>query len=110
MATDVRSTQETSVTSLVTGIISDVQDLVKQQFEMLKQEVRSDVRKTRDAGFVLGLGAWLGLIGGILLLMMLVHLTQWLTEWPLWVCYGIWGALLFASGVTAFFIGKMKLD
>jgi len=111
MATDLKSTQEPSVTALVTGIISDAEDLLKQQFELLKHEVREDLRKTKEASFVIGLGAWLGLVGAILLVMMLVYLTQWLLpDWPLWVCYGIWGAIMFLAGGIAFFIGKNMFD
>jgi len=111
MATDLKSQQEPSVTELVTGIINDAEELFKQQFELLKTEVRDDLRKGKEAGFVLGLGAWLGLVGAILLVMMLVYVTQWLEPtWPLWVCYGIWGALLFVAGAILFYAGKLKFD
>jgi hypothetical protein len=111
MATDLKSAQEPSVTALVTGIISDAEELFKQQFELLKHELRDDLRKTKEAGFMLGLGAWLGLVGAILLVMMLVYLTQWLLpHWPLWVCYGIWGGVMLIVGGILFAAGKMKLD
>jgi len=111
MATDLKSTQDPSVTALVTGIISDAEDLFKQQFELLKTELREDVRKSKEAGFVLGLGAWLGLIGAILLVLMLVYLTQWLEPaWPLWVCYGVWGVVIFVAGALLFWAGKLKFD
>ena len=50
MATDLKSTQEPSVTALVTGIISDAEELFKQQFELFKHEVRDDFRKTIAEG------------------------------------------------------------
>jgi hypothetical protein len=111
MATDLKSPPQPSVTALVSGIIGDVEVLFKQQFELLKHEVRGDVDKTKQAGFVLGFGASLALVGAILLVTMLVHLTQWLAPaLPLWVCYGIWGAVCFIAGAAWFFAGKMKLD
>jgi len=111
MATDVKSTQEPSVTSLVTGIISDAEDLFKQQFELLKHEVRDDLRKTKEAGMTLGLGAGLAMVGAILLVQMLVYLTQWLLpDLPLWACYGIWGALMFVGGAILLYVGKSTLD
>jgi Putative Actinobacterial Holin-X, holin superfamily III len=111
MATDLKSTHEPSVTTLVTGIISDAEELFKQQFELLKTEVREDLRKSKEAGFVLGLGAWFGLIGAILLVLALVYLTQWLLPaLPLWICYLIWGAVTFIIGAILFFAGKQKLD
>jgi hypothetical protein len=111
MATDFKTTPEPSVTALVTGIISDAEDLFKQQFDLLKHEVRDDFRKTKEAGLVLGLGASLGLVGAILLALMLVYLTQWLApELPLWGCFGIWGAIVFLAGAGLFWAGKLQLD
>jgi hypothetical protein len=111
MATDLKSTQEPSVTALVSGIISDAEELFKQQFELLKHEVRDDFRKTKEAGFTLGLGGALGLLGAFLLVQMLVFLTQWLVPaWPLWVCFGIWGAVIFLGGAIVFLLGKTTLD
>jgi hypothetical protein len=111
MATDLKSTQEPSVTALVSGIISDAEELFKQQFELLKHEVRDDFRKTKEAGLTLGLGGALGLLGAFLLVQMLVLFTQWLVPaWPLWVCFGIWGALIFLGGTILFLYGKCTLD
>jgi len=111
MATDLKSNQQPSATSLVTGIISDAQDLFKQQFELLKHEVRDDFRKTKEVGLTLAFAGGLGLVGAILLVQMLVYLTQWLVpELALWACFGIWGILLFGAGAVLFFIGKTTLD
>ena len=111
MATDLHSTQESGVTALVTGIIGDAEDLFKQQVELLKTEVRHNVRKSMEAGTILASGAWLGLVGAIFLVLMLVYLTQWYEPtWPLWVCHGIWGGLIFIAGAILFATGKMKLD
>ena len=40
MATDLQNQNDTSLTGLVKGIIDDVQDLTKQQFNLLKQELK----------------------------------------------------------------------
>jgi hypothetical protein len=111
MATDLKSNQEPSVTSLVTGIISDAEDLFKQQFALLKHDVREDIRKTKEVGFTLALGAGLALVGGILLVQMLVYLTQALVpDLPLWVCYGIWGVVMFIAGGILVFVAMKTLD
>jgi len=111
MATDVKSSHDHSVTELVTGIINDAQQLFKQQFELLKHEVREDFRKTRDAGMTLALGAGLALVGGLLLVQMLVYLTQWLLpDLPLWACYGIWGAGMAIAGGALIYAGKARFD
>jgi len=111
MATDLKTGHEPSVTSLVTGIINDAQQLFKQQFELLKHELREDFRKTRDAGLTLMLGAGLALVGGLLVVMMLVYLTHWLLpDLPLWACFGIWGAGLGVAGAALIYAAKTSFD
>jgi Putative Actinobacterial Holin-X, holin superfamily III len=111
MATDLRSNHEPSVTELVSGIINDAQTLFKQQFEMLKHEVKEDFRKTREASLMLGIGAGVGGIGALLLAHMLALLTNWaFPNLPLWVCYGIWGGVTLVAGVAVLLAGKSKLE
>src|SRR5438132_10908107 len=99
MATDLHPDQSASVTTLVSGIVHDAQELMKQQFELLKAEVRDDFRKVRDASEMLGAGAGLALMGGILLTLMLVYLLAWLIpEMPLWVAFGIVGLVFVVGG------------
>jgi hypothetical protein len=111
MAIDLQTTHEPSVTELVTGIIADTQTLFKQQIEMLTHEIKNDFSKTREAGFMLGLGAGVGLVGALLLAWMLVLLTSLaLPDLPLWACYGGWGTVLFIIGAGLAYLGKLKLD
>jgi hypothetical protein len=103
--------QEASVTSLVSGIIKDAQDLLKQQFELLKHEVREDIRKTRDASLVMGIGIGCGLVGAILLGLMLAHLLAWaVPTLPLWVCYGICGVVVAGIGGLCWYLGIQQLE
>lgn len=103
MATDLKPSPDVSMTELVSGIIGDVQDLLKQQFELLKHDVVNDLAKMRDAGLLTGAGAVFGVVAAILLMQMLVYLTHWLTEWPLWGCFALWAgvALLLSGGLIA---------
>jgi len=111
MAIDVKHESDPTVTTLVSGIISDAQDLLKQQFELLKHEVHEDLAKTRDAAMVLGLGSIIGLVGGVLLALMLVHLLNWaVPTLPLWACYGICGAVIFAIGGGLVWAGLAKFN
>jgi hypothetical protein len=40
---------EPSVTSLVTGILGDAQELIKQQIALVRTEVHDDLRRTKEA-------------------------------------------------------------
>ena len=112
MATDLHNEQSASVTSLVSGIVHDAQELMKQQFELLKAEVRDDFRKMRDASEMLGAGAGLALMGGILLSLALVYLLEFLfhPHLPLWACFGIVALVFVVGGACLYFAGKRMLD
>jgi len=110
MATDLRPAPDASVTELVSGILSDTQDLVKQQFSLFKAEVREDLRKTRDAGILMGVGAGFTFVSGVLLMFMLVYLLHWaIPDFPLWASYATWGAIAGVAGALLIYAGIHKL-
>jgi hypothetical protein len=123
MATEVQNhPEQQSLTSLVTGIVNDFQDLVKQQLQLTRREIEADLRKTREAASLWALGLGVLFLGAIVLCLMLVHLIHWLAipaavagaadpaYLPLWVCYLIVGAVFAGSGVGLVLAGKKKLD
>jgi len=102
MATNLQTSPETSVSSLLTGIFHDVQDLLKQQLALFKHEVGEEVRKTREASTSLVIGLGTLFVAVVLLCLMVVHLLDWATTLPLWACYGIVGVgmTLLGGGLT----------
>lgn len=91
--------QEASVTRLVSGIISDGQELMKQQFALLRAELKEDVRKAREASMMLAFGFTVLFVGCIVLALMLVYLLSWaIPSLPLWTCFGIVGCLFTLTG------------
>lgn len=110
MAIDTKPAPDSSVTELVSGIIHDAQDLITQQFEMLKVELLNEFRKTRDAGLMMALGAGLGLIGVLLLFFMVVYLLNAMfPALPLWASFAICGGVTLAAGMALVFAGKQKI-
>jgi tetrahydromethanopterin S-methyltransferase subunit G len=103
---------EPSLSSLVSGILDDVQKLIENQFTLLKLDLHKDVERVREAGILLGLGIGLLLGAGLLLLFMLVYLLAWLTEpyLALWVCYAIVGGVVAVIGAAVLFMAKQKFD
>jgi len=110
MATDV-TTENTSVTGLVSGIIDDTQRLLVQQAELLKADLKKDLREAKEVGIsMIAAGSLLG-SGGLLLLFMLVHLLSWaIPQLPLWGSFGIVGGVLAAAGGIVFYRGQEKLE
>jgi len=103
---------------LLRGIVTDAQDLVKAQMDLLKSEITSDMRKTREAVAVFGAGVSVAFVGGLMLCLMLVHLLHWLTtpvsndpaSLPLWACFGIVGAVITGGGAAMIYLGKRKFE
>lgn len=112
MASDLQTHPEPSVTSLVSGIVNDFQELLKQQMALFKSEVREDLRQTREVAVSLAAGLGLALLGVVLLCLMLVHLLHWATnnQLPLWGCYGIVGGVLAAVGAALLYAGKKRAE
>ena|SRR5215471_4315162 len=97
---------EPSLAQLLTGIANDAKELLRQELALAKHEVREDLRKTKTAMLSLGIGVGVAAIGGLLLILMLVHLLNALAGLPLWACYGIVGGLFLIMGGVLFLIAK----
>jgi len=104
---------EASMTGLMRGIINDIGDLIRQEIRFARTEIKTDLRKTRNAMAVLALGSGAALLGVILLALMLVYLLHWLSlpaeettrGLPLWACYGIVSAVFLVAGSVVAFLG-----
>lgn len=102
---------EPSMTNLVTGIIHDTQDLIKQQLALFKHEVKADLTKTKDAAISIGIGIGVILLGGIFLCLMVVELLVWaFPRLPMWGSYAIVGGALVVIGVLLLYVGKAKMQ
>jgi len=114
MATDLRYSTETepSVTSLVKGVIDDVQTLTKQQFALLRQEIKEDLSKSWHAGLPMMIGVGVLMIGTLLLGITLGHLLEWAfrPHLPLWGAFAIATALLAGIGYVLFYVGQKQFQ
>jgi uncharacterized membrane protein YqjE len=111
MSDNVQTVSEGSLTGLVTGIVNDAQDLVKQQFALFKHEVKEDLHKTMQAAIALGVGIAIALVGGLSLWLALVYLLAWaFPAVPDWGWFAIVGGLFLVAGALLFYAGKAKLE
>jgi hypothetical protein len=123
MANEVHTSTETgSATGLLRGIITDIGDLIRQEIRFARTEIRTDLRKTREAATVLALGVGTAILGVMLLSVMLVFLLHWLTmnpesvgsydpaSVPLWGCFGIIGGLFLLTGAALAWLGYKKFE
>jgi hypothetical protein len=111
MATDVMPDNQTSVTGLVSGIIDDATRLLRQQADLLKADVRKDLREAKEVGMSMAIACALLGIGGLLLSFMLVHFLSWACpDLPHWGSFAIVGGLFAAAGGIVFYLGREKLE
>jgi Putative Actinobacterial Holin-X, holin superfamily III len=110
--------EEASMTSLMRGIINDLSDLIRQEVRFARTEIKTDLRKTREAATVLALGAGTAVLGVLLLALMLVFLLHWLSSpagtdpgaIPLWGCFGIVSAVLLVAGGVLSWLGYKRFE
>jgi Putative Actinobacterial Holin-X, holin superfamily III len=102
-------TLKPTLTELLTGLMYDAMALLRQEVALAKHEIRAELRNTILAALSLGVGGGITAIGGLLLILMLVHLLQALTALPLWACYGVVGGLFAVVGGVLLVLGKQKM-
>jgi Putative Actinobacterial Holin-X, holin superfamily III len=103
------STREPTVPQLLTGLMQDAQQLLRQEVALATHELRRELRTTLRAVMSLGISIGIAAIGGWLLILMLVHLLQALTALPRWAYDGIVGGLLAAGGIGLLVLGTQTL-
>jgi len=109
MAIDLRSAGQPTLTALMKGIVSDAQELIRQQIALFKTEIRADLRKTRQATVLILAGTGAMIVGGVFLLIMLPLLLNWLVPAiPLWACFGVVSAAALAVGGTLVLVGVRR--
>jgi uncharacterized membrane protein len=95
---------------LIVGIANDAKELLLREVALTKLEVQYELRKAKSKAIALGIGIGVFALGGICLVLMLVHLLSSVTSIPLWGCYGIVGSLLLGVGGVLLMAAKTKAD
>lgn len=90
--------REPSVSSLISGIVGDAQELVRKEIALARQEVREEVNNAKNAGIQLGIAGAVLAVGGLLLVLTLAQALADLLNLPVWVGYGVVGLVLAIAG------------
>jgi hypothetical protein len=110
VVTSASHNSEPTLAQLVRGLMDDATVLIQQELALAKYELYEEARKTKTAVVSLGAGIGVAAVGGLLLIIMLVHLLRELTEWPLWTCYGIVGGICAVAGTALLYRGKQQIS
>ncbi len=118
MATGFENPAEQSTTSLVGGIIADLQNLVEQQFRLFRREIERDAHRAVRAASMLAAGAGVAFLGGFSFCMAAAQCLYWLTSegaaaetgLPLWGCHAIVSVVLLAIGAALGVSGRSQFN
>lgn len=103
---------KSSLAALLDGIIDDVQRLLRQQVELVRVELKEDVRRLAFGLVVAINGAVLLAVGGLLLGFALAHFLEWIVapHLPLWVCYLIVAGAGLLTGTVLMYVAWRKFN
>jgi len=95
---------------LLSGIVRDAQDLVRQEVTLAKVEIGQELRKTKEAALAMVAGVGILALSSIFLLLGVVYLIHWATSGnvPLWGCYAIVGGVMALVGAILIFTGRNR--
>ena len=107
MTTETRPESAPSMSGLVTGIINDAQQLIRQELALARREMQEELTKAKTAAVSMAAGAGLTALGGVLFAFMFVYLLA-LTSIPLWGCFAIVAGAISAVGIGLLLAGRTK--
>ncbi len=94
--------------SLITGIIKDLQDLMRAEVQLAKTELREDASAAGKALALIAAGAFIGLVGFIFLIQAIVWiLDEFVNDW---IAAGIVALALLAIAAILALSGRSKLS
>lgn len=94
--------------TLVTGIVSDLQDIVRGEMALAKAELREDASAIGRAVAMLAVGAVIALVGFIFVMLGVTYLIN--RSLSMWLSAGIVGAALLVIAIILLMVGRSKLS
>ncbi len=101
---------EASITELFSEILVDAQTLIRKELSLARQEFADTLKTARQSAVLLGAGAGVLAVGGLMLVFALAHGIAAGFDLPLWLAYLIVGAIMAIIGgaVVASGVNQLK--
>jgi len=94
--------------TLISGLLKDLQDLVRAEVQLAKTEIQEDATKAGRAIAIIAGGALIGLVGFVFVMLAVMYgLNRW---FPDWVSALIVGVVLALAALMLAMNGKSKLS
>jgi Flp pilus assembly protein TadB len=94
--------------SLLGGIVSDIQTLVRQEMTLAKTEMLREWDKAKTAAGAMAAGAVVLALSGVLLCVAVVCVVHEVVLLPWWASFLIVGGVLAVLGAVLYYIGRNK--
>jgi uncharacterized membrane protein len=108
MADRITTESPQSMASLLGGIVSDIQALVRQEITLAKTEMLREWDKAKTAAGAMAVGAAVLALGGFFLCVTIVCVLAEVARLPWWASFLIVGGALAVLGLVLFYTGKNK--
>ena len=108
MADRIPTESPQSMASLLGGIASDIQTLVRQEITLAKTEMLREWDKAKTAAGSMAVGAAVLALGGFFLCVTVVCVLAVVAKLPWWASFLIVGGALAVLGLVLFYTGKNK--
>jgi hypothetical protein len=108
MADRIPADTSPSVASLLAGIASDLQTLVRQEVALAKAEIMREWDKAKAAAGAMAVGAAVLALGGLFLCLTVVALLREVAGLPWWASFLIVGGVFAGLGAVLYFTGRNK--
>jgi len=99
--------EQESVGTLISGLIQDLQELVRAEIRLVRTELRDDAMVAGRGVAVIAGGALIGLTGFIFLMLGVTYLLD--KVMPLWLAAAIVGAVLAVIAAICVSVGRNRL-
>jgi fructose-specific phosphotransferase system IIC component len=101
--------ERTSIPGLIKGLLDDARDLIREEIQLARAEIREEVAGLQTVAIAFGVAAVVGLLGGMLLAIALGGALAYALRWPSWAGYGIMAVIFLAAGWGLCLYGRARL-
>ena len=90
--------EQTSIPGLIKGLLDDARDLIREELQLARAEIREEVSALQTVAIAFAIAAVIGLVGSMLLSVALGGALAYFLRWPPWAGYGVVAVLFLAGG------------
>jgi hypothetical protein len=108
MADRIPADTSPSMSSLLGGIVSDLQTLIRQEVALAKTEIQREWDKAKAAAGAMAFGAAVLAVGGLFLCLTVAAAFHEGVGLPWWASFLIVGGVLAITGAVLLFFGRRK--